>query len=387
MPYKKFSATQLFTGHHMLDSTAVLVTDGQGTVQEIINEENAGDDVQYFEGLLCPGFINTHCHLELSHLKNKIEKHTGLVHFVQQVMQLRNAPAEEKIAAMQQAEKEMYGNGIVAVGDICNTADSIPVKQQSNIYWHNFIEVAGFVPNGASGRINEAKEITTQFQICHLPFTIVPHSPYSVSPSLFGLINGLPGNTLISIHNQESEEENELYKSKTGGFLALYKNLGIDISFFEPTGKSSLQSWLPYFTQNQKVISVHNTVTNENDLAFIKKSEIENQKSEMAFCLCPNANQYISNRLPDVDLLLNSGIPLSLGTDSLASNQQLNILSETETIRQQYSHITTEQLLKWATINGARALHIENKFGSFEKGKQPGVVLADVHLTQSKRIA
>lgn len=382
MSYNKFSATQLFDGYNFLPTGTVLITSVKGEIIDTVISEDAGDDVQHLKGILSPGFINCHCHLELSHLKNTIPQQTGLVNFLQHVMSNIAASNEEKLAAMQSAENELYKTGIVAVGDICNTADTIPIKQHSKIHWHNFIEVSGFVETGAQKRLKEIKKIADQFSIFNFQFSTVPHAPYSVSKKLFELLNSLPNNNLISIHNQESEEESKLYKNKTGIFLELYKNFGIDISKFNSSGKTSLQTWLPYFTNNQRIILVHNTFTSEEDLNF----QIAHCPLPIVYCLCPNANLYIENALPPIDLLVENNCTIVLGTDSLASNTQLNMLEEIKTIQQYYPKIELQTLLQWATSNGAAALQMKEKLGSFEKGKKPGLVLIEENLKESKRI-
>jgi len=116
---------------------------------------------------------------------------------------------------------------------------------------------------------------------------------------------------------------------------------------------------------------VHNVATSAEDVAYISRQP---GHPEIYWCLCPNANLYITGNLPDVGLLRQHG-KMIVGTDSLASNHQLSILEEMKTIQKNFSDVTLQQLLQWTTINGAEALHIENRFGSFEKGKQPGIVL------------
>jgi len=322
------------------------------------------------EGLLSPGFINAHCHLELSYLKNVIPTGTGLVQFVQQVITKRSPLDEAKLSAMQAADAEMYNSGIVAVGDICNTADTIYPKQNSKLHWHNFIEVSGFVDAAAMHRLNTAKVIAALFVDGAQKKSLSPHAPYSVSTTLFEQLNIETANQLITIHNQECAAEDELYQNKAGDFLSLYKNFGIDISSFEPTGKTSLQSWLPYFTNNQSIISVHNTFTSQADIAFASKHP------HLYFCLCINANKYIEQKIPPIELLRKNTANIVLGTDSYASNWQLNILEEIKSIQQATSYsIPLQEILQWATINGAHALQMDDVLGSFENGKKPGVVL------------
>lgn len=369
--YLKYQPTHIFTGTQLLPQGNVLICNTQGQIEAIVPATEAGSDVQQLQGILSPGFVNAHCHIELSHCRELIPQHTGLVNFVQQVMQKRHPFTTEQIMAAQQAAaEELYQSGTVAVADICNTDNSIALKQQSPMYWHSFVETSGFVNATASTRMADALELLRLFNT--LPAQkhragIVPHAPYSVSPALFGLINEASALQLISIHNQECPAEDQLYKNKTGEMLRLYQNLGIDISAFEPTGKSSLQSWLPYFTHNQKIISVHNSFTGPEDIAFAQ--------NKIYYCICINANLYIENSLPPIDLLLQQHCPIVIGTDSYASNQQLNIMAEINSIRGHFPHIALEQVLQWATLNGAEALGIAHEYGSFEKGKKPGLVI------------
>jgi len=363
----------------MLSAPTVLITDGSGVIIDLVNIEEAGDGIEEFKGIISPGFVNAHCHLELSHLKGRIPENTGLVEFVQQVMNNRSKGNEQQLEAMEQADSKMYHSGIVAVGDICNSTDSIAVKKSSKILWHNFIEVSGFVGETANARLEAMKLVSEQFKN-ELPFqpkTLSPHAPYSVSKKLFHLLNEQTEAQLITIHNQESAAEDELYLAKQGGFLDLYNNFEIDISSFEPTGKSSVQSWLPYFNKQQSILSVHNTYTSESDIDFLIKYS-EKHSSLFSYCICINANNYIEQKNPPIEMLMNSDCNVVIGTDSLASNHQLNILEELKTIQLSNNPIfPLSTLLKWATINGAKALQLDSLVGSFEKGKKPGVVLIE----------
>lgn len=386
--YRKIKGDNIFTGSALTGLGHVLITKPDGTVENIVTEDEAGEGVEVFEGIICPGFVNAHCHIELSHLKNKIPKHTGLVNFVLQVMGERNVSDDLKQDAMRLAENELYNSGTVAVGDICNTTDSLLLKKSSKLYWHNFIEISGFIDAGAQKRFSEAEEIKKSFEWLYAKDSVQhrgdvsfsPHAPYSVSQKLFSMINEATEGKIISIHNQEAAAEDELYRIKNGDFLSLYKKLGIEISSFSATGKSSLQTWLPYFTQDQQIISVHNSFTNEADLHFAQNT-INNNK--IYYCLCPNANLYIENVLPPANILLQNNCNIILGTDSYASNGQLSIFEEIKTIRTYFPHIGLHTVLKWATINGAQALGIDNVYGSFETGKCPGVTaLTDKIVTR-----
>ena len=353
-----------------------LITDEDGQVIDIVPVAEAGDNIEHFNGILSPGFINAHCHLELSHMKGRIPEKTGLVDFVFKVMAERHFTEAEILTGIEAAEKEMLQNGIVAVGDICNNAFTLAQKSKQQLRYYNFIETSGFPPSAAAVRFERSAGVYQQFAALFPQSSLVPHAPYSVSQGLFALINAQASQKVLSIHNQETEAENEFFQSGGGDFSRLYNALGIDISFFKPSGKTSLQSFLPYLTNQRTLILVHNVCTTKEDVEFLQRSTINGQRSTF-FCLCPNANQYITGSLPDVDLLMSQQCDIVLGTDSLASNHQLNILEEMKTLQQHFPHITTATLLQWATINGARALQMDNELGSFEKGKRPGIVLIE----------
>ncbi|GAB2830488.1 amidohydrolase family protein [Ferruginibacter profundus] len=392
--YRKFTGDNIFTGLQILPEGHVLITDPTGVVDGIVAVADAGDDIEVLNGIISPGFINAHCHLELSHLKGLIPEKTGLVEFVFKIITERHFAEEQIVAAIATAEDEMLQNGIVAVGDICNNALTIPQKKKGRLHYHNFIEVSGFVPAFANERFTRAEAILSEFLsgVNYLPSTLSPHAPYSVSSQLFELINTATANNLVTIHNQETLAEEEFIKDKTGDFLKLYQKMGIDIAFFTPVGKSSLQSWYPRLNKNQSTILVHNVTTTKDDIGFIKLSAADHQRSTF-FCLCPNANLYITNSLPDVNMLAEEQCNIVLGTDSLASNYQLSILEEIKTLRRNFAGLKLETMLQWATINGAKALQMDKRLGSFEKGKKPGVVLIEgaenlqlTDTTSSKRI-
>lgn len=372
--YRKLSSSQIFDGYEILTGKQVLIVDSQGKIIDIVSENEAGEGINYFEGILSPGFINCHCHLELSHMKGRIPKHTGLIDFVMKIVEHRISDGNLIQAAIKVAETEMINNGIVAVGDICNTNHTISQKSQANLHYQNFIEVSGFPKKIASQRFEQISKLYQEFS-AQLSFnSIVPHAPYSVSTDLLEQIMNFEKNEIITMHNQETIEENELFKTKTGDFLKLYEKLNIDTHCFEPNGDNSLIHFMPYFKKSIPTILVHNVFTHKEDIQLAKQyfgSDFYN----LFFCLCPNANEYISNKLPNVEQFFSEECNVVLGTDSLASNDELSIWSEIKTIQNSFPQIALSNLLKSATSNGAKALKIEEKYGSFEKGKQPGVIL------------
>ena len=349
----------------------IIVVDAKGKIECIFSSETISENwnIEKLSGSICPGFVNTHCHLELSYMKGKIAEKTTLPVFITSLQSQRKANEDEIQLAIEKADAEMWKNGIVAVGDICNSADTIAQKKKSKIYYHSFIELFGFNPLAADEIFSSSLVLSESFGV--LSNSIVPHAPYSVSKELFEKIKSQAQgkNKTLTIHNQETPSENELYKSKSGAMADMLRQFKFDLSAWNNSGLNSLPSVIDYFSDENHLILVHNTYTTESDI------DVATSKHKNLFwCLCPNANLYIENKLPDVLLFRKKNLKITLGTDSLASNHQLSIWEEIKTLQQHFPEIELNELLVWACKNGAEALKLK-QFGTIEKGKTPGLNL------------
>lgn len=375
---KKIAATYIFTGKQELVKNAMLVCEDDGTIVEIIKSDKTLPEqhgLEYYSGILVPGFVNVHCHLELSHLKNKIEEKNGIGNFLRKINLLRNEETENLERAINIADRKMWAAGISAVGDISNSIHSISTKLKSKIYYHTFVESFGFHPERAEKSFQYAKKIQAEFTGNGLIAGIVPHSPYSVSKPLFDKIrlNAQAEKSTLTIHCQESKSEIDFFKDGTGSIANHFiNNLNIDISHWKPTGKRPLTSIMEFLTAENPLILVHNTFIEKADLEALKENR---SLGNTFFALCPNSNLFIENQLPPIQLLISENINICLGTDSLASNYELSILSEMKTLQDNFPEIKLTELLTWATQNGAKALNIEKNYGTFERGKKPGINL------------
>jgi len=368
--YQKFQATQIFTGTELLEDQLVLITQKDGTIEALVGIEDAGEDIQNLEGILSPGFINAHCHLELSHMKGMIPAKTGLQEFVKQIVGLRKVEDVIIQEAIVAAENEMFENGIVAVGDICNTLDTLDTKSKHRLAYYSFVELYDLDPTRAQDKINAGIILQNTFEQNCIRASLVPHAPYSCTFALLKLLANHFGAHTISMHNQETAAENEFFENKTGDFISMYERTKVALDYFHATGKSSLQSVLPKINTAIHCILVHNSFTSIDDIQVVRQ-----QMPNTSWCLCPNANQYIESAMPPIDLLRAQKVNIVVGTDSYASNWSLNILDELKTIQKHHPTIELAEMLGWATLNGARALQMDKHLGNLEKGKKPGLVL------------
>jgi len=373
---RRITADYVFTADTPPLQDGVVVLNDDGLVLAIEHKSDFDPaELEKYNGFLVPGFVNSHCHLELSHMQNVMPPGTGLIPFIKGVLGKRDATKEEILDAIAKREQEMIEAGIVAVGDIANVNDSFAQKAQGNLAYYTFVELFDLLnPKEAQKSFDQGKQLYDELHEKGIKAAMAPHAPYSVSPELFKLVDAFNArNTgLTSIHNQETPEENQFMAKKEGAFNAFYNDMGIDISAFEPTGERAIKTAIRYIAQTPKAIFVHNTMTKEEDIRHTR-----NCGPQIYWCSCPNANLYIENRLPHYQAFINNNCTMILGTDSIASNWQLSILEEMKAIHKHYPDITTEMLVKWGTYNGAEALGFEERLGSITPGKTPGVNLIE----------
>lgn len=366
-------ADKIFNGKEYLADNLVLVLDNQNLLKEIVQEDSIDkNNLEVLNGTIMPGFINAHCHLELSHLKGKIALHTGLPVFAKQVVSLRNTVSKEEISSkMQEANLEMWNNGIVAVGDISNTSDSFEEKLNSKIYYHTFMELIGLNPANAQSIFEKGTELLEKLYEMNLQGSLAPHAPYSTSKELIKLIAdvNLKTNKAFSIHNQESEEESHFFHGRPSAFEELYRSLGLDISWFKAPETSSLLYYLEALSDTSSIL-VHNTFTTT---AEIKAANDKN----IFWCFCPGANNYIENRLPDFSVFAEQKNKICIGTDSLASNSHLDVVREANLILENSKVFSSEDMLQALTFNGAQALGISEDYGQLITGKNTGLNLVE----------
>lgn len=376
---RKISASSIYLeGNWTKDKILVI---GKDNRIEAITKRSEDDDVniEFYKGSIVPGFINTHCHLELSHLKNVIPTGTGLIPFISSIVQLRAFPEDEILEAIRNAEDEMVQNGIVAVGDISNQMHTAKQKLESSIHYYSFVELFDFMTDPhAQSTLDKGRRVFEAFsEQGGNRKSFVPHAPYSVSKQLFKLIkeHNKKGST-VCIHNQETVHENDYFMSKAGNFNDFFRSFKVNMDHFIRTGRSSIHYALAHLDPAQKTLFVHNTVTDKEDVHSAHK-----WSDQVYWATCANANLYIENRLPDYKLFLKEKAKMTIGTDSLSSNWQLSVLEELKTIKKYNNYIPWSTLIEWATINGAEALSFDDRLGSLTIGKRPGIILISEDLS------
>lgn len=326
-------------------------------------------------GALVPGFVNAHCHVELSHLHKKFRKGTGMAGFIDQINELRDwAGLEAKAQLVQEWMDKMWADGVSAMADISNDDSSFDVKGSHKMYTRTFLEVFGSEPHMCEGVMAEVTELGRVADKAGIDAAPTPHSCYTMSPQLLsasaaaGLAKGY-----LSYHSQESQEEEDLLRSGSG---AMYENRRRSGMSTPPvTGESSLKYFLdrladaklaPY---DEHILLVHNVCLAQDDIDAAKKV-----MNNVYWAVCPLSNIFIHNALPPIPLMRRNGLAITLGTDSLSSNDDLDMVKEMYCLHANFPEVPMSEILTWASMNGAAFLSKEDTLGSLSAGKKPGVV-------------
>jgi cytosine/adenosine deaminase-related metal-dependent hydrolase len=378
-----FSADCIFPVSSPPVKNGVVIANDAGEIIDVkrpedFHEAMKSDEIVFekHSGIICPGFINAHCHLELSHMKGKIKAGRTLPGFIGDMIGKREADAELIQLAIADAEDEMISNGIVGVGDICNTADTLKQKRQQKLRYHNFIELFDITASNSDKEYEKGVSLYNEFTEAGSA-SLTPHAPYTVTPQLLKRIHehAYRHGSILSIHNQETESENEMFLSRSGALFEKLSSFGSLYNGWNPTGFSSMASALVHLPRCNKTLLVHNTYSTPEDITW---AHLYSQT--IHWCFCPNANLFIENHLPDFQTFIDSTCRIMVGTDSYASNHALSILEELKTISSHAPKISLDILLRWATMSGAEFFGWDKDLGSFEKGKRPGInLVTDVH--------
>ncbi len=347
--------------------------DADGTIIST-GECSEGDDI--ISGALVPGFVNAHCHVELSHLHGKFRKGTGMAGFIDQINELRDwAGRETKIELTRRWMDKMWNDGVSAMADISNDDSSFEVKKSHPLYTRTFLEVFGSEPEMCEGVMSDVMKLNETASAYGIDAAPTPHSCYTMSPQLLsasaaaGLESGF-----LSYHSQESQEEEDLLMTGTGAMYENRKRSGMSTP--PVTGESSLKYFLdrlaaacpaPY---DQNILLVHNVCLKQDDIDALKKV-----MKNPYFAICPLSNIFIHNALPPVELMRKNGLAIAVGTDSLSSNDDLDMVKELACLHEAFPEVPMSEMLEWACLNGARFLGKEDELGSFAPGKRPGIVL------------
>ncbi len=338
----------------------VISVDQNGTITDIesdVKNTDSLEGVEFYGGILIPGMSNCHCHIEYSYVKGMIARGGGLPEFIRSIIEIKRTnevPDREKCRMASAWSRKMYDEGIVAVGDHNNNDYVYAAKQESGIFWRTFVELFDVDGQSADETFLDGLKRAEHHRSLGLPASVIPHACYTMDDRLMALTGGAAeahcgarAEGIVSIHYKESVA--------LGGAderARVAASLGC--------GRTG-------------VLLVHCIYADEGDIDIMT----DKLGDKVTVVPCPRSNIYIENRLPDIEMLRRKGVRIALGTDGLSSNEVLSVVEELKCVSANMPHIPLAEMLGWATVNGAEALGISDRAGSFEVGKRPGVVLLE----------
>lgn len=349
-----------------------------GTVVRTGECEDPSSEADFYEGAIVPGFVNAHCHIELSHLQGRFSKGSGMAGFIDQINALREcAGKEERIECIGKWMDILWRQGVSAMADISNGDESFAVKAASPIYTRTFLEVFGTEPQNCPGVMADVRALHARAAGYGLDAAPTPHSCYTMSPELLSAsaADALKSGYL-SYHSQESPEEEQMLISGSGALFDNRKRAGMSTP--PVTGRPSLMYFIERLKAvhpapfNERILLVHEVCLTE-DAADEALDALKN----MYIALCPMSNIFIHNMLPPVPMMRRKGLKLTIGTDSLSSNDTLDMVKEMYCLQAAFPEVPFAEILLWACRNGAEFLGKDGMLGSIEPGKKPGLVFID----------
>ena len=320
--------------------------------------------------ILLPAFVNAHTHLDLSHLKGKTEKGSRFEQWLKTVAKARAMTLFET-RSVRRGIAEVIAGGATAVGDI-----SVSGKSAALIHKHGllesvvFCEVLGFDPADAGRKLERLRAGIEGMQDGkHVRLGISPHAPYSVSAELFRGCAALARelDLPMAIHAAESPSEVEFLASGTGELRELLESVGMIPKNWQPPGKRPIHYLDDLGVLKCSPMLIHCYQVDESEAAVI-----ESRGCSVAYC--PRSNAFFRRPTDSLHKLLEAGVNVALGTDSLASNDSLSMLDEMRFVKERHPRLDWETVLEMGTINATRALGIRQ--GGVLKIGQPADITA-----------
>jgi cytosine/adenosine deaminase-related metal-dependent hydrolase len=313
---------------------------------------------------ILPGLVNAHTHLELSWMRNQVPRADSMPHWAAQLMALRRTVSHEPPEPIVHAIAEARASGTCLVGDVTNTFATFEPLLDSDVSAVLFRELLGFSAPDPDALVRETlQQIADLTPVEWLRPCLVPHAPYSVSPALMQAVKRGAGDRPFSIHLGESAQEIEFLRDGTGEWRALLESLGVWNVAWTAPACGPVEYLQRLGLVDQHLLAVHGVHFTDAELAQLAASSA-------TVVACPRSNRYTGGGQPPIDRFYASGVRVAVGTDSLASVEDLNLFAELAVLRWLAPKVPATSILRSATLSGAEALGFEADFGSIEPGKR-----------------
>lgn len=333
---------------------------------------------------LLPGLVNAHTHLELSWMAGRVPPASSMVAWIRSLLAARVAdgvePSSGNGSEVAGAIAIARSTGTALVGDISNTVITPGLIASGGLGGVVFHELVGFRAADPGSLVREAwakvDEVrTSNFELrssdAVVDYSVVAHAPYSVSPELFRAIAASRRHAPLTVHLGESLEEVEFLQTGLGPFRELLEDLGAWTADW-PVPRCDPAEYLDRLGYlGPGCLAVHGV-----HLSDVALERLRNRGAVLV--TCPRSNAWVGAGSPPVSRFYRSGLPVAIGTDSLASVATLNLFDELAELHRLAPDVASSRLLESATRIGAEALGLGAEFGTLTAGKRAAFVAVDV---------
>ncbi len=333
-------------------------------------------DEELGDVILTPGLVNTHTHLDLTVMRGFLEE-LGFFHWIRALTAARGElKYDDFIASAKLGIIEGFLNGVTTFADTAPSPAALDAMRAFGARGIAYREVFGPDPRQWSASVDELRRAVRAMRTYETPLVRVgvsPHAPYSVSDELFAAVAAFAEehNLPVATHIAESEDESDLIENGEGAFAAFLHGRKIDV---KPRGRSPIDVLHKTGILAQRALLIHCVRADAADLRLIADHGC-------GVAHCPVSNAKLGHGVAPLTALLDQGVHVGLGSDSMASNNRMDLLTEARIailaqrgVARRDDLLTARDALELATIGGARALGLGGSIGSLEEGKQADFV-------------
>ncbi|MCA9111258.1 MAG: amidohydrolase family protein [Planctomycetaceae bacterium] len=373
------------TSSHCLRARWLFPVDGPPIEDGLITIEsgrivslNSGPDASAIDlgnVAIIPGLVNTHTHLEFSDLTRPLIPAQPFPEWIRSLVGHRQQRPADRREAIDRGLRECVSTGCTLIGEIATDDTTVERLSAGTPQGAVFRELLGIGDEAYTERLEIARQFLGQASSSlYVIRGLSPHAPYSLSEEFFRQLIDLAveRESPVAMHLAETHEELELLRQGTGLLAEMLKDFGVwRDRFWMPGG--SVGAYLEELSRAGQALVVHGNYLNIEEIEFLAT------QPQMTVVYCPRTHHFFGHRNHPWRRMLESGVNVALGTDSRASNPDLNLWAELRFLAERHPEVPQSTLLELATVNGARALGVSDETGTLTAGKQAD--LAVVRLT------
>jgi cytosine/adenosine deaminase-related metal-dependent hydrolase len=320
------------------------------------------------EAVILPGLVNAHTHLELSWMRDRVPPGDSMPAWASRLLALRRTAEGDPAAPIADAIRQARAAGTSLVGDVTNSMAAYGLLAESDLGGAVFRELIGFSAEDPEHLVARAQtELDVLQPAPWLRASIVPHAPYSVAPDLLRAIARVAGDGRISVHVGESPEEIQFLRDGTGAWRELLEGLGAWNDHWTPPNCGPVEYLDRMGLVTSRLLAVHATQLADAELAHLAAVGA-------TVVTCPRSNRWTGAGTPPIERFYASGVHVAIGTDSLASVEDLSVFGELAAVRRLAPSVPAARLIESATVVGAAALGFATEFGTIEEGKRADLI-------------